>query len=325
MFTNVTSTVSSWIPTSLRKGDEVKKEDAEEESSVKATAADDIRPTATETIPDKSVIESTTEDSRPLETASVPTEELKEGGDASTTEQGAAALQAGIEGVQGAATNAYQSINQSAKTFGSFLFNVANKAGKSVTDTAKQLKSTVEENSFLGEFNREQAEFANQQSANPEAAIPPWVGYPEEDILKQQIIGLSSDRRNFVRSPPTGVDFQFVYDNMYPVALATLKEDPELEKMRFELVPKVVNEETFWKNYFYRVSLIKQSTQLSSLAQEQGSGAEDSSPDESPKDEPWERELQQELQEYEVVNDQPPTADDTDWEKEVQQMLDGQA
>jgi hypothetical protein len=31
-----------------------------------------------------------------------------------------------------------------------------------------------------------------------------------------------------------------------------------------------INEETFWRNYFYRVSLIKQSTQLSALAHENG-------------------------------------------------------
>jgi hypothetical protein len=47
------------------------------------------------------------------------------------------------------------------------------------------------------------------------------------------------DRRNFVRSPPAGVDFQFDYEISYPVAMATLAEDPNLEKMRFELVPKV--------------------------------------------------------------------------------------
>ncbi|KAK7913186.1 hypothetical protein WMY93_013397 [Mugilogobius chulae] len=32
--------------------------------------------------------------------------------------------------------------------------------------------------------------------------------------------------------------------------------------MRFDLVPKHVKEDVFWRNYFYRVSLIKQSAQL---------------------------------------------------------------
>lgn len=47
------------------------------------------------------------------------------------------------------------------------------------------------------------------------------------------------DRRNFVRAPPAGVEFDFDYDKMYPVALAIMAEDPNLEKMRFDLVPKM--------------------------------------------------------------------------------------
>lgn len=47
------------------------------------------------------------------------------------------------------------------------------------------------------------------------------------------------DKRNFVRSPPVGVDFSFNYETSYPVALAILAEDPNLEKMRFDLVPKM--------------------------------------------------------------------------------------
>jgi hypothetical protein len=31
-----------------------------------------------------------------------------------------------------------------------------------------------------------------------------------------------------------------------------------------------INEETFWRNYFYRVSLIRQANELSSMAQEGG-------------------------------------------------------
>lgn len=46
------------------------------------------------------------------------------------------------------------------------------------------------------------------------------------------------DKRNFLRNPPSGVKFQFDFDSMYPIALATLQEDPNLQKMRFELVPK---------------------------------------------------------------------------------------
>lgn len=42
-------------------------------------------------------------------------------------------------------------------------------------------------------------------------------------------------------------------------------EDPALEKMRFDLVPKIITEENFWRNYFYRVSLICQAGDLGTL------------------------------------------------------------
>ena len=71
-----------------------------------------------------------------------------------------------------------------------------------------------------------------------EVAVPPWVGYNEEETMKNQILALSTDERNFLRDPPAGVPFHFDSDSMYPVALATLQEDKNLTKMRFQLVPK---------------------------------------------------------------------------------------
>ncbi len=90
-----------------------------------------------------------------------------------------------------------------------------------------------------------------------------------------------------------------------PVAMATLAEDPRLDQLRFDLVPKKfvhresfqldvttnidlcacheiecrassflaigrVSEEVFWRNYFYRVSLLKQSSELAGLSSTPG-------------------------------------------------------
>lgn len=68
-----------------------------------------------------------------------------------------------------------------------------------------------------------------------------------------------------MRAPPVGVDFEFNYDLSYPTAVAIMTEDPALEKMRFDLVPKIITEENFWRNYFYRVSLICQASDLGTL------------------------------------------------------------
>ncbi|CAD5120585.1 unnamed protein product [Dimorphilus gyrociliatus] len=159
----------------------------------------------------------------------------------------------------------------SAKEWGSYLMTV----GKMVTDkaaaTAKNVKSTVEEKTIIGDFEKEQEKFVTEnkeRTSKSEVAVPPWIGFNEEEQMKSQILALSSDKRNFVRNPPSGVQFEFDFSTSYPVAMAMLQEDQKLNKMRFELVPKHVKEEVFWRNYFYRVSLIKQSAQLSSLEQE---------------------------------------------------------
>ena len=56
--------------------------------------------------------------------------------------------------------------------------------------------------------------------------------------MKRQILDLSTDQRIFLRPPPSGVQFHFDFSKSYPVAMATLEEDEQLKKMRFELVPK---------------------------------------------------------------------------------------
>lgn len=161
-----------------------------------------------------------------------------------------------------------------AKEWGTYLFSFGKTATEQVVKTAKQFKETVEETTILGDFSKEQERFVSgnrEKKKLTEAAVPPWVGYNEEEIMKTQILALSKEKRNFLRNPPAGVQFHFEYECVAPIAQVMLEEDPNLKAMRFELVPKQVNEELFWRNYFYRVSLIKQSTQLTSLAQQTGS------------------------------------------------------
>ncbi|MCI4387751.1 hypothetical protein PGIGA_G00077820 [Pangasianodon gigas] len=152
------------------------------------------------------------------------------------------------------------------------------KITESVAETASTIKKTVEEGNIdgiidktiLGDFQKEQEKFVQEKNAKKtDAAVPPWVGYSEEETIQQQILALSADKRNFLRDPPAGVQFHFDVEQMYPVALVMLQEDELLNRMRFDLVPKHVKEEVFWRNYFYRVSLIKQSAQLTALAAQQ--------------------------------------------------------
>lgn len=178
-----------------------------------------------------------------------------------------------------------------AKGLGNYLFNFASAATKKITEsvaeTAQTIKKSVEEGkiddiidkTIIGDFQKEQKKFVEEQhTKKSEAAVPPWVDSHDEETIQQQILALSADKRNFLRDPPAGVQFNFDFDQMYPVALVMLQEDELLSKMRFALVPKLVKEEVFWRNYFYRISLIKQSAQLTALAaQQQASGKEEKS------------------------------------------------
>ncbi|XP_012251191.2 synapse-associated protein of 47 kDa isoform X3 [Athalia rosae] len=157
-----------------------------------------------------------------------------------------------------------------AKSLGGFLYSAVNKAGKSVAEASAKIKKTVEENvsnqSLLGEFNKEQDAFIASKQGEKGEAVAPWVGAPNEEALREECLALSTDRRNFVRAPPPGVEFVWDFEAAQPVAQATLALDPNLETMRFELVPKVISEENFWRNYFYRVSLLRQSHELNAMA-----------------------------------------------------------
>ncbi|KAH8363642.1 hypothetical protein KR084_012592 [Drosophila pseudotakahashii] len=161
-------------------------------------------------------------------------------------------------------------VTQQAKHFGSFLSSAISKAGS-------KIKETVKDNTILDSFNKEQEAFIKGQGGLGNGAAP-WIGHANEAKIKEEILGLSQDRRNFVRAPPAGVDFEFSYDTAYPTAIAIMAEDKALETMRFELVPKIITEENFWRNYFYRVSLIIQAAELGTLGADgvgQASSGED--------------------------------------------------
>ncbi|XP_061725592.1 synapse-associated protein of 47 kDa isoform X6 [Cydia pomonella] len=266
-------------------------------------------------------------DSRPASTGGTPTEEQPQGVGNVTT-----------KAVAGA------------KSLGNFLYSAVNKAGAKVSEASAKIKKTVEENSILGEFNKEQDAFIKGQAGTGAAAVAPWVGAPNEAALKEECLSLSTDRRNFVRAPPAGVEFEFDYDKMYPVATAIMAEDSNLEKMRFDLVPKVITEENFWRNYFYRLSLICQANEADAVAAGSRQASADDSQDDSNElilkekssqesiedakqrikslkvdrendDEQWEKELEAELNEYEVVAG-AGKLDDKQWdEKECEDLL----
>lgn len=151
---------------------------------------------------------------------------------------------------------------EGAKSLGGFLYSAVNKAGKTVVEAGVKIKKTVEENRLVAELNKEQEALIASKHTEKGEAVAPWVGAPNEDVLREECLSLTTDKSNFLRPPPVGVDFAWDFDAVQAMAQATLALDPNLESMRFQLVPKEISEENFWQSYFYRVSVLRQSHEL---------------------------------------------------------------
>ncbi|KAG0367844.1 hypothetical protein BC939DRAFT_473417 [Gamsiella multidivaricata] len=132
-------------------------------------------------------------------------------------------------------------------------------AFKSLSSAAQRVGANVTQG-----IQKEHDDFVRQKKLETVAPregteiLPAWAGMPDEDKIKARILSLSKDKRNFLLPPPPGTDFVFDMNVYSTTAFATLKQDPNLNRMRFSLVPKEIEELVFWRNYFYRVSLLKQ-------------------------------------------------------------------
>ncbi|KAF9352946.1 Synapse-associated protein 1 [Mortierella sp. AD094] len=132
-------------------------------------------------------------------------------------------------------------------------------AFKTLSGAAQRVSANVTQG-----IQKEHEEFVKQKKLDTVVphqgteSLPAWAGMPDEEKIKARILSLSKDKRNFLLPPPLGNDFIFDMNVYSSTAVATLKVDPNLDKMRFYLVPKEVEELVFWRNYFYRVSLLKQ-------------------------------------------------------------------
>ncbi|KAI1318644.1 hypothetical protein EDD11_006145 [Mortierella claussenii] len=132
-------------------------------------------------------------------------------------------------------------------------------AFKSLSNAAQRVSANVTQG-----IQKEHDEFVRQKKMETVVprqgteSVPAWAGLPNEEKIKARMLSLSKDKRNFLLPPPPGTDFVFDMNAYSSMAVATLRQDPNLDKMRFFLVPKEVEELVFWRNYFYRISLLKQ-------------------------------------------------------------------
>jgi len=159
--------------------------------------------------------------------------------------------------------------------------NAFSKVGLAATSYGKVLQDTVAP--IFQDFNQEQQNFIKSKEGD-DIPISPWSSYQNEDELKEKILCLSTDQRNFLRAPPAGVEIEMDSAMLSHHALFLLKEDPRLETVRYELVPKQIKEDDFWKNYFYRVGVLQQSYEMKPVETIKAKSVEeDKSADESSK------------------------------------------
>uniref|UniRef100_H3AYC1 Synapse associated protein 1 n=1 Tax=Latimeria chalumnae TaxID=7897 RepID=H3AYC1_LATCH len=154
-----------------------------------------------------------------------------------------------------------------------FLLGVAvsatRKVSESVWETAQTIKKSVDENpidniidkTILGDFKKEQEKFVKEQksrkTALPHCALPPCRPQSNNIATAEQTVCIEKgDRRNFLRDPPAGVHFHFDFSHIAPVAMVMLQEDELLDKMRFELVPKLIFSFVFLHSSRFRCFLV---------------------------------------------------------------------
>lgn len=153
----------------------------------------------------------------------------------------------------------------------SSLSSLAEKAMKSAEEVAENVKASAEElaenvkTTAEGVVQSAQEKASNITETETATASPTTFIYPWEPRtrfsteIRERVLRLPEENNTFLVPPPDEVNFNFDFDTNADAAIRMLEADPKLEKKRFELVPRQLDENTFWRNYFYRVELIKRS------------------------------------------------------------------
>ncbi|CAL8108477.1 unnamed protein product [Calicophoron daubneyi] len=177
----------------------------------------------------------------------------------------------------------------SALNWGSNLYKKALESGESTAKlladkvTSVELESTWDKVPLFHELQQAQAEFEAKQKAEAEQLAKAPVGsdllpwHPDAsgisdpaalEALRIKILALSQQESTFLLPPPKEAQLSETsagHTLNLQLAVALLEEDPNLGKMRYQLVPFKISEDLFWRNYFYRVSLVRQSAHLSAM------------------------------------------------------------
>ncbi|KAL1229616.1 Synapse-associated protein [Trichinella spiralis] len=200
------------------------------------------------------------------------------------------------------------------------VWNVLNEAKKFLVSSGSEVENILKRKA-------ENFVMRSQENTNS-VAVSFWDGLENEFLVKKQIMSLSLDEEAFLRAPPIGTEFSFDFDSYVSQAEAALKADPNLENIRFRLVPRKIKEEDFWRNYFYRVHLVRSNAAAAAELATPVEAAEDAKTEEKKSEET--ADIEEELEDEDLSVDEKgrPVLDSCDfdllgdaWEEEIQRML----
>lgn len=125
----------------------------------------------------------------------------------------------------------------------------------------------------MGFFSFVNRAFGGEQSQNKQTIKLPWNDYEKQakelqvkgkidEVLKVEILEISQSAENFevFRKGQNSGIYEFDIDDYVDVAMILLDVDVNLAVMYSKLVPTRLNEESFWKSYFYTIEQVKTKT-----------------------------------------------------------------
>lgn len=149
---------------------------------------------------------------------------------------------------------------------------VQNLDAQKVSDLVKDIYVETTKEFLLGSTGSElEVRSASRLERAVKLKLVPWKVYDESksdvaEELQTRVLNLSEVEDTFLVSAPDDTVFEFNFHNLLPFAHAALAEDKNLSQQRYVLVPKRVEEDAFWRNYFYRVQLVRNQLELPVLS-----------------------------------------------------------
>jgi hypothetical protein len=135
-----------------------------------------------------------------------------------------------------------------------------NKLVKQVSESAESVAESLKETATRThkEFLQEHDRYMVEQEDRPVLDQLPWEQFEPQvaKSVQERVLALSESDRCFLTPVPGGSDFFFDYEEHTVVILKLLDIDPRIGKIRFKIVPRLVKEDVFWKNYFFQISKI---------------------------------------------------------------------